>query len=141
MVTQEEISLVQSSWAKVEPISDTAADLFYGRLFELDPSLQKLFPDDMAEQKKKLMQTLAVCVNGLTDLGEIVPAVKALGQRHVGYQVKDEQYETVGAALLWTLEQGLGEDYTEETAAAWTTVYGVLATTMKEAAAELALAP
>jgi hemoglobin-like flavoprotein len=91
----------------------------------------------MAAQKKNLMQTLAVCVNGLSDLGEIVPAVKALGQRHVGYKVKDEHYESVGAALLWSLSQGLGDDYTAETAEAWTKVYGVLSSTMKEAAAEL----
>jgi len=137
MVTPEDVSLVQSSWAKVAPISDTAADLFYGKLFELDPSLQELFPEDMTEQKKKLMQTLAVCVNGLSDLGEIVPAVKALGQRHVGYKVKDEHYETVGTALLWTLGRGLGDDFTPETENAWTGVYTVLATTMKEAAAEV----
>lgn len=137
MVTPEEVTLVQSSWEKVAPISDTAAELFYGKLFELDPSLKAMFPEDMVEQKKKLMQTLAVCVNGLSDLGEIVPAVKALGQRHVGYKVVDEQYATVGAALLWTLEQGLGEAYTDETAAAWTTVYTVLSDTMKEAAAEV----
>ena len=137
MVTPEDVSLVQSSWAKVAPISDTAADLFYGKLFELDPSLQELFPEDMTEQKKKLMQTLAVCVNGLSDLGEIVPAVKALGQRHVGYKVKDEHYETVGTALLWTLGQGLGDDFTPETENAWTGVYTVLATTMREAAAEV----
>ncbi|MCR9198904.1 MAG: globin domain-containing protein [Planctomycetaceae bacterium] len=137
MVTPEDVSLVQSSWAKVAPISDTAADLFYGKLFELDPSLQELFPEDMTEQKKKLMQTLAVCVNGLSDLGEIVPAVKALGQRHVGYKVKDEHYETVGTALLWTLGQGLGDEFTAETEKAWTGVYTVLATTMKEAAAEV----
>lgn len=139
MVTPEEVSLVQSSWEKVAPISDTAAELFYGKLFELDPSLKSMFPDDMAEQKKKLMQTLAVCVNGLSDLGEIVPAVRALGQRHVGYKVVDEQYATVGEALLWTLEQGLGDDYTAATADAWRSVYGVLSATMKEAAAEVAV--
>jgi hemoglobin-like flavoprotein len=137
MVTAEDVTLVQSSWAKVAPIADTAADLFYGRLFEIDPPLKELFPEDMAAQKQNLMQTLAVCVNGLSDLGEIVPAVKALGQRHVGYKVKDEHYESVGAALLWSLSQGLGDDYTAETAEAWTKVYGVLSSTMKEAAAEL----
>jgi hemoglobin-like flavoprotein len=100
MVTPEEVSLVQLSWEKVAPISDAAADLFYGKLFELDPALKELFPDDMTEQKKKLMQTLAVCVNGLTDLGEIVPAVRALGQRHVAYRVRDEHYAIVGSALL-----------------------------------------
>lgn len=139
MVEPREIELVQESWKAVEPISDAAADLFYGKLFELDPALKDLFPDDMAEQKKKLMQTLAVCVNGLNDLGEIVPAVKALGQRHVGYDVKDEHYETVGQALLWTLKQGLGEAFTPEVEKAWTTVYVVLSTTMKDAAAELSV--
>lgn len=135
MVTPEEVELVQSSWAKVEPIADTAANLFYGRLFEIAPETQQLFPAEMDDQKKKLMQTLAVCVNGLNDLGEIVPAVQALGKRHVDYKVADEHYDSVGAALLWTLEQGLGEDFTTETANAWTKVYGVLATTMKDAAA------
>ena len=139
-MTPEQVTLVQESWAAVAPIADQAADLFYGRLFELDPSLKALFPEDMAEQKKKLMQTLAVCVNGLTDLGEIVPAVKALGQRHVAYQVEDSQYETVGAALLWTLEQGLGDAFTPDVQDAWVEVYTILSTTMKEAAAELATA-
>lgn len=134
MVTPLEVELVQSSWKKLEPISDTAADLFYGKLFELDESLKVLFPDDMSEQKKKLMQTLAVCVHGLNDLGEIVPAVQALGKRHADYKVKDEHYATVGAALLWTLEQGLQDDFTPETKSAWTNVYGVLSSTMQEAA-------
>ncbi len=137
MVTANQVALVQASWAKVTPISATAADLFYGRLFELDPRLRELFPTDLAEQKKKLMQTLAVCVNGLTNLGDIVPAVQALGRRHVGYGVTDDHYPTVGAALLWTLQQGLGDSFTEETAQAWETVYPVLSDTMKAAAAEV----
>ncbi|MEP3478986.1 MAG: globin family protein [Fuerstiella sp.] len=136
MVAPAEVELVQSSWSKVTPIADTAAELFYGKLFELDPTARELFPEDISEQKKKLMQTLAVCVNGLNDLGEIVPAVQALGKRHVGYKVRDEQYETVGAALLWTLEKGLGNDFTPAVAGAWTTVYSVLSETMKAAAAE-----
>ena len=136
MVAPAEVELVQSSWSKVTPIADTAAELFYGKLFELDPTARDLFPEDISEQKKKLMQTLAVCVNGLNDLGEIVPAVQALGKRHVGYKVRDEQYETVGAALLWTLEQGLGNDFTPAVAGAWTTVYTVLSETMKASAAE-----
>ena len=135
MLSPQQINEVQQSWAAVEEISDTAANLFYDKLFELDPSLRELFPEEMSEQKKKLMQTLAVCVNGLNDLGEIVPAVKALGERHVGYQVQDEHYETVGAALLWTLEQGLGSAFTPVVAEAWAAVYGVLSATMKEAAA------
>lgn len=137
-MTPEKIALVQSTWAQVVTIADKAADLFYGRLFELDGPLKELFPEDMTEQKKKLLQTLAVCVNGLNELGEIVPAVQALGKRHVDYKVKPEQYETVGAALLWTLEQGLDEAWNAEVAEAWTEVYGILSTTMKEAAAESA---
>lgn len=137
MLTSDQIQLVQTSWDAVSEISDAAADLFYGKLFELDPSLESLFPPELGEQKKKLMQTLAVCVNGLNDLGEIVPAVKALGQRHVAYKVSDEHYDTVGKALLWTLEQGLGETFTPETEQAWSAVYGVLSDTMKAAAAEL----
>ncbi len=136
-MTPEAIKLVQETWAAVEPIADTAADLFYGKLFELDPLLKSLFPDEMAEQKKKLMQTLAVCVKGLTDLNSIVPAVQALGRRHVEYKVEPEQYTTVGQALLWTLEQGLGEVYTPEVANAWTEVYDVLSTTMIAAADEV----
>lgn len=133
-MSPEKIALVQSTWASVVPIADQAADLFYQRLFELDDSLKTLFPDDMTEQKKKLMQTLAVCVNGLNELGEIVPAVQSLGRRHVDYNVKPEQYETVGAALLWTLEKGLGDSWNADAEQAWTEVYGVLSTTMKEAA-------
>ena len=138
-MTPEQTALVQESWAAVAPIADTAADLFYGRLFELDPNLKSLFPEDLSEQKKKLMQTLAVCVNGLTDLGEIVPAVQALGKRHADYKVEEQHYETVGAALLWTLEQGLGEKFTPDIRDAWVEVYTILSTTMKEAASETAV--
>ena len=137
-MTPEKIELVQATWARVVPIADQAADLFYGKLFELDGSLKELFPEDMTEQKKKLLQTLAFCVNGLNELGEIVPTVQALGRRHVDYKVKPEQYGTVGAALLWTLEQGLGHAWNAKVAEAWTEVYGVLSTTMKDAAAESA---
>lgn len=137
LMTPEQVALVQESWGQVEPIVDQAADLFYNRLFELDPSLRTLFPEDMVEQKKKLMQTLAVCVHGLSDLGEIVPAVRDLGKRHVDYKVQPEQYETVGASLLWTLKQGLGDAFTPEVEAAWTETYVTLAETMKAAAAEV----
>jgi len=106
--------LVQASFEKVVPIADVAADLFYTRLFELDPSLRTMFGADLAEQKKKLMQMLTVAVRGLSRLDEIVPAVQALGRRHAGYHVKPEHYATVAAALLWTLEQGLGADFTPE---------------------------
>ena len=133
-MTPEQVELVQSSWAKVAPISGTAADLFYDRLFMLDPTLRPLFPKDMAEQKKKLMQMIATAVSHLKNLGEIVPAVEELGKRHVNYGVAHSHYDTVGAALLWTLAQGLGDDFTSETEAAWTETYTVLADTMKNAA-------
>ena len=135
MLTHEQKQLVQDSWAKVAPITETAASLFYGRLFELDPSLKALFVSgSMTEQGKKLTQMLAVAVKGLDDLGTLVPAVQALGRRHGGYGVTDAHYDTVGAALLWTLAQGLGAAYTPAVQEAWTITYTVLATTMKEAA-------
>jgi hemoglobin-like flavoprotein len=134
----EQIELVKSSWAKVLPISDKAAELFYAKLFEMDPSLKPLFKGDMTEQGKKLMKMVNTAVNGLDRLNDIVPAVQQLGVRHIGYGVKDEHYDTVGAALLWTLGAGLGDAFTEETNQAWATVYGILADTMKAAAAEAA---
>ena len=137
-MTPEQVQLVKSSWAQVLPISDKAAELFYGKLFEMDPSLKPLFSGDMVEQGKKLMKMINTAVNGLDRLGEIVPAVQQLGVRHVSYGVKDEHYDTVGAALLWTLETGLGDAFTEETKDAWATVYGILADTMKAAAAKAA---
>jgi hemoglobin-like flavoprotein len=137
-MTPEQVGLIKSSWAKVLPISDKAAELFYGKLFELDPDLKPLFKGNMEEQGKKLMKMINTAVNGLDRLDEIVPAVQQLGVRHVGYGVKDAHYDTVGAALLWTLGAGLGDDFTEDTKDAWATVYGVLADTMKSAAAEAA---
>lgn len=134
-MTPEQIALVRSSFASVVPIKETAADLFYGRLFELDPSLKPLFKGDMKEQGLKLMAMIGTAVGGLDRLDSIVPAVQALGRRHIGYGVKTEHYDTVGSALLWTLEQGLGAAFTPEVKSAWTSAYGVLAGTMKEAAA------
>ena len=133
-MTSESIRLVQTSWQTVLPIADQAAALFYGRLFELDPSLKVLFRGDMTEQGKKLMQMIGVAVNGLDALDDLVPAVQSLGKRHAGYGVTDAHYETVGGALLWTLERGLGSAFTPAVQGAWTTVYTVLATTMKAGA-------
>lgn len=131
-----EKALVQSTFAQVAPIAETAATLFYNRLFELDPTLRLMFKGDIEEQGRKLMQTLAVAVAGLDDLAMLVPAVRALGRRHVGYGVRDAHYETVAVALLWTLEAGLGDAFTPEVRDAWATVYWVLADTMKDGAAE-----
>ena len=137
-MTPEQITLVITSWEKVKPISEQAAELFYGKLFELDPSLKSLFSGDMKEQGRKLMAMINTAVNGLKNLDAIVPAVQDLGRRHVGYGVKDEHYDTVAAALLWTLEQGLGDAFTAEVKQAWTDTYVLLATTMKDAAASVA---
>ena len=125
-MTPENQALVRDSFAKVVPIAPQAAALFYGRLFVLDPSLKPLFKGDMTEQGRKLMATLAVVVNGLTNLETILPAASALAKRHVGYGVKPIHYPIVGEALLWTLERGLGADWTPELATAWGDAYGVL---------------
>lgn len=133
-MTSTQKRLVQDTFATIAPIADDAAVLFYRRLFELDPSLQRMFRGDMTEQRKRLMQMIAVAVKGLDRLDQLVPAVQDLGRRHAGYGVEDRHYETVGAALIWTLEKGLGDAFTPEVREAWTKVYGILATTMKEAA-------
>jgi hemoglobin-like flavoprotein len=135
-MTPKQKSLVQNSFAQVAPIAETAAALFYARLFELDPALRPLFTTDIEEQGRKLMQMLAIAVAGLDDLDTLVPAVRALGKRHVGYGVRDDHYDTVGTALLWTLETGLGGAFTFEVREAWTTVYTILADTMKSGAAQ-----
>ncbi|HLE27207.1 MAG TPA: globin family protein [Anaerolineales bacterium] len=133
-----QITLVQESFARVAPIADAAADLFYARLFELAPALRPMFPTDLIEQKRKLMTTLTLVVNGLTRLEALAPAVQALGRRHAGYGVKPEHYQTVAEALLWTLEQGLGEAFTPGTKDAWVAAYTLLAQTMIAAAEESA---
>jgi len=137
-MTPDQKTLVQESFKSVAPIADTAAKLFYQKLFVLDPELKSLFKGDMEEQGKKLMKMIATAVNALDRLDDIVPAVQDLGVRHVAYGVKDKDYDTVGEALLWTLEQGLGDLYTPEVQEAWTVVYGVLSDTMKGAAAKAA---
>jgi len=135
-MTPEQKTLVQNSFEQVLPIADVAAELFYGRLFELDPSLRHLFRGDMKAQGRALMGMIQVAVVGLDKLERIVPAVQNLGRRHAGYGVTDAHYNTVAKALLWTLEQGLGEAFTPEVKAAWVEVYTVLATVMKDAASE-----
>jgi hemoglobin-like flavoprotein len=129
-MTPDQVKLVQESFAKVVPISETAAELFYGRLFEIAPQVKAMFPADMTEQRRKLMMMLAAVVNGLGDLPSILPAASALATRHVSYGAKAEHYPVVGAALLWTLEKGLGDGWTHDVAAAWTTAYGTLSVYM-----------
>lgn len=137
-MTPEEIKLVKDSWTKVLLISETAAELFYGKLFELDSSLKPLFKGDMKEQGRKLMAILNTAVSSLDKLDTIVPAIQDMGKRHVGYGVKDEHYDTVGEALIWTLGAGLKDDFTEDTKSAWLDVYTLVSTTMKESASEVA---
>src|SRR5882724_7617401 len=140
-MTPEQVELVQDSFAKVTPISEQAAELFYGRLFEVAPGVRAMFPDDMTEQRKKLMATLAVVVNGLTNLEAVLPAASALAKRHVGYGAKAEHYPVVGGALLWTLEKGLGDGWTPEVADAWGTAYGTLSGYMISQAYDRSQAP
>jgi hemoglobin-like flavoprotein len=138
VITGDQILLVQQSFEHVIPITDTAAALFYQRLFELDPGLRSLFTADLYELGRKLMSMLGMTVKGLDRLDDLVPAIQKLGARHHGYGVTDEHYATVGAALLWTLAQGLGARFTPEVRAAWASAYALLADTMRAAAQAVA---
>jgi hemoglobin-like flavoprotein len=136
-MTPEQIYLVRSTWEQVVPTADTAAQLFYGRLVELKPELRGLLQHaDMPEQGRKLIQMLAVAVVSLDKLDAIRPALENLGRRHVDYRLRDHHYDLGGAALLWTLEQGLGDGFTVSVRDAWTEAYTALATIMRTAAAD-----
>jgi hemoglobin-like flavoprotein len=130
-MTSTEIALLRSSFAKIAPIADQAAGLFYARLFELDPALRELFQSNMTEQGRKLIALLGRAVRDIDRPDRLAPAIRELGMRHASYRVKDVHFETVGAALLWTLEKGLGSDFTTETRDAWGKTYWLLAETMK----------
>jgi hemoglobin-like flavoprotein len=133
-MTPEKIALVRSSWQQVLPISDSAAKLFYGQLFELDPSLRGMFKGDMVEQGRKLMTIINTAVNSLDNLGPILGAVQDMGRRHVAYGVTEAHYDTVGSALIWILGKGLGEQFTPAVKDAWVETYTTLASAMKQAA-------
>jgi len=132
----DQVAIVQETFEKVRPISETAAELFYKRLFELNPSFKALFKGDMKRQGRMLMQMLDFAVKGIDEPVTILPTIRDLGKRHVGYGVKEEYYSTVGEALLWTLEQGLGPDFTPEAKEAWAAAYKLLSDVMKDAARE-----
>lgn len=138
MITPTQKRLVQDSFGLVVPIAPTAAALFYQRLFEIDPALRPMFKGDIGEQGKKLMQALALAVKSLDRPEALMPVLQDLGRRHARYGVTDAHYDTVGAALIWTLEKGLGERFTADVRGAWVAVYQVVATTMKVAATEVA---
>ena len=129
-MTPHQVDLVQSSFAKVAPIADAAAAMFYGRLFEIAPEVKPLFHGDMAEQRRKLMTTLGVVVNGLKNLDAVLPQARALAVKHVAYGVKAAHYAPVGEALIWTLDRGLGADFTSEVRSAWLAAYGALSGVM-----------
>ena len=131
--------LVKESWRQVAPIADAAAEMFYQRLFEIDPATRKLFhASRMAEQRRKVVQALTLAVEGLDDLDTLLPAIRDLGRRHHGYGVNDKHYESVGVALLWTLQQGLGAAWTPAVASAWSEIYLLLSDAMRQAAREAA---
>lgn len=133
-MTPEQVTLVKTTWAQVLPIKEKAAELFYGKLFEMDPTVKPMFTSDITEQGKKLMKAINTVVNSLDKLDTMVPMIQDMGRRHVGYGVKPEHYDTVGGALLWTLGAGLGPAFTPEVKEAWTLAYTTLATVMKDAA-------
>ncbi len=131
-MTPQQKQVVWQTWEKVVPIADTAADLFYSRLFEIDPDVKGLFEkSDMAAQKTKLIQTLASAISCLDSPETLKPLLVDLGQKHAGFGVVKRHYEIVGSALLWTLEQGLGEDWTSEAADGWTAAYAFISETMQ----------
>ncbi len=133
-MTPDQKALVKSSWEQVKPISEQAAALFYGRLFEVYPEVKPMFKSDMTEQGRKLMAMINTAVNALDNLDPMLGAIRQMGARHVGYGVRDSDYDKVADALLWTLEQGLQDKFTPEVKAAWTEVYGALSGVMKEGA-------
>jgi nitric oxide dioxygenase len=135
-MTPAQVSEVQTSFARVAPIADQAAELFYGRLFEIAPEVRPLFKADLKGQGRKLMGTLAVVVKGLDDLPALLPAVQALARKHVGYGVSPAHYAPVGAALLWTLQQGLGDGFTAEVEDGWSAACATLSRAMIAAAAD-----
>ena len=136
-MTPQQITLVQDSFRKVVPIADTAAAMFYARLFELDPSLHRLFKADLKKQGMMLMSMIASAVRGLTDPNALIPVLHALGRRHNGYGVVDAHYTTVAEALLWTLQQGLGEEFTAEAREAWVAAYSMMASVMQQGGREM----
>src|SRR5262245_64338092 len=130
-MTTQQIKLVQDSFRQIAPIAETAAQLFYARLFELDPDLELLFTGNLSEQGRKLMQMLGLAVSSLGRMEQLLPVVQSLGSRHVSYGVRDKDYDTVGQALLWTLRKGLGDGFTPDVEAAWSNVYATLASAMQ----------
>jgi len=138
VLSEEQIRLVREGFSRVAEIPDQTAAVFYQRLFTKAPSVKPMFSGDMSEQGRKLMMAIGLLVRGLDDLAKVRPVLLALGSRHTGYGVLDHHYDMVGAALIWTLQQGLGELFGEREQEAWTVLYGLVAATMREGAARTA---
>jgi hemoglobin-like flavoprotein len=132
-MTPEQVQIIKTTFAEVLRIKEKVGLLFYDRLFTIAPETKPLFKGDMAEQSRKLMDTLALAIGMLRDMPSLVITLEALARRHVKYGVKDEHYDKVGAALLWTLEQGLGPAFTPRAREAWTALYGAVAKIMMDA--------
>ena len=134
-MTPQQIELIKQTWASVGPIADAVPEIFYNRLFEVDPSTKPLFANvDMTRQHTKLLEAIELVADCVDQFEQLAPALHDLGARHVRYGVADRHYDSVGAALIWTLEKGLGEGFTEEVREAWTTAYGHIASTMQQGA-------
>jgi hemoglobin-like flavoprotein/ferredoxin len=134
-VCPDTVVLVQTSFERAASHADQLGELFYDRLFAQNPSVEPLFDGvDMRAQREMLLKVLATAVRGLEELPKLVPILEDLGRRHVGYGAKTSHYKAVGAALLWSLEQVLGDTFTPETHVAWFEIYGVIARTMLEGA-------
>lgn len=138
-MTPRQVELVQESFTQVLPIAPAAAQMFYARLFEIDPSLKLLFKGDMKEQGRMLMMMIGGAVRGLSNPPALIPVLKELGARHTGYGVRDHHYDTVGNALIWTLQAGLAEAFTDEVCEAWLEAYKLLSAVMQQGAREAQL--
>jgi hemoglobin-like flavoprotein len=135
-LSSHQVELVQKSWRSVQLVGDTAAEMFYGKLFSLEPTVRSLFKNDLRDQGRNLTAMISVAVHKLDQPEKILVAVRQLGARHAAYGVRDHHYASVGAALIWTLERSLGDAFTPEVRTAWHAAYDLLANAMREGACE-----
>lgn len=140
-MTHEQINLIQQNFNSIAPRAEDVATVFYNRLFAMKPTLRLLFPADLTEQKKKLMTTLALTIKSLGEADKLIPVLENLGRKHALYGVRKEHYDIVGTALLLTLRDALGKEFTAEARDAWAQMYDFVAGTMKRAAHQLELEP
>ncbi|TLV02206.1 globin domain-containing protein [Dyadobacter luticola] len=134
-MTSRKILIIKTTWSYAIGLPEMTGELFYERLFELDPSLQAMFPPDMEQQNRKLIDMITYMVSHLQAMENVQRDIDAMAARHAGYGVRPEHYKTVGDALKWVLEQRLGDQWDEETREAWTELYDIWSTSMIRAAA------